>query len=211
MRPVATFLTLGLVLTGCASSYTSNIADGFDPSNIGKRHIVLFRNSHLLANTAMASNAFKSFEKDGITAKEFDHRFDSIFFRAVKGDAKMAGLRIDTTTSCDSLRSLPLAKNQGVLRSILPKQFPNDSDLYLAVGMVTFDIDGQFNPGGGPIFLRARSTFVLYDPKLGTSVADGQISVVSSSLLGHMITQGDWYADARQTGEELISKLIEFR
>lgn len=202
---------LAQALVGCAT--TTGTLQGFDRANFRQRRIVILRREKpVQALTLLAADKYASFAKDGISDSAVNHRLDSAFFKTLAQDIGEAKIAIDSTREASGdLVPQRFFNGYDSIQVHLRKQGLDTNDLYVVLAPILFMSATTYTPGvmrspaSSAQELSARMDWVIFDPRLDKAVAGGKIGVVSSTfaVITRIITQGDWYADARKLGGEL--------
>lgn len=210
---------LGVVLQSCAPPSTG-ILHGFDQSKFKQLPIVVLRARGVHSFTGLAQGPYKSFARDGIADSEFERRLQSAFFLELAACRNSSGIVIDSTVPShpmDDSTSFQLGGQP--IKAYFADVEVDSSKLFLFLGPIMFST-GQLNmPGiGGGIgttstHLYSQMNWLIYDPRLRKAVAGGRLDASSTTfaVVTNVITQSDWFADARKLADGLDDAVGDLR
>lgn len=207
-------------LMGC-SGISSQVAGGFDPKNLKKRKLVVFRKAPIVTVasdfpttdllTSSIREVFKeNFEDQGVDRIAFEKRIDSIFFEEMQDMSSFGKFIVDTVSQKDSIELVQFQNGRNTLYGRIPHSIPNDSVLVLGLGRVVYTKVTDFNRPQSPL-LAGKMDYIIYDPLIRQAIAGGQVSARSNSAFGLVIADSDWYSDIKKMASHLVDDLIELR
>lgn len=182
--------------------------------------MTVLRSNTIRCNTAFASEPYKSFAKDSIDDKEFERRINQAFFAEIKRDAMGSRLVLDTTTpGVKPDDSCVFQLEDSRVRVYFSKEGLDTNRLYVFFTAMNFRAIQQQTGGIGSMprnsdsKLMARLGWLIYDPKIGKAVAGGQLEESSTTfaVIINIITQSDWFANARNLASDLEAQIVEIR
>lgn len=199
-------VALGTVLASCASNDV--VLKHYDLANFKQREVVLLLSDSL--PVVSHTKHFSSFKTDGIDSATVRHRIDSSFRAGLLSPLHKARIRVDSTRiTSGPLDTVRLESDGWRLRSVHSWEGLDSNVLYLRAGPLHYQSRSETKFSMGTVqskeTLVASMNWILYDPREGKAVLGGYAQGSSNTwiLVGSIITQGDWYAAARQCGSEI--------
>ncbi len=208
-----------ILLAGCAG-VSPRIAENYDANNLKRRKLVVYCKDRVVAMPYSASENFKStFEDHGVDLKAFRAKVDDLFYNELKDLAGYGRIVIDTSYNGDSSQVVGFQKDNFNFHGSVPREIKNDSVLILGLGIIDYRKRTDYSTGtpgsalqsGTHIYLDAKMDYVIYDPLIHSAIAGGRVAASSTSLLGYVITESDWYSDAKKLASHLVDDLNELR